>query len=81
MKTLLEIIDTTNELNILNMDRKPKNIHLTDGAIKFLSIKAIENGTNFKNYVEGLLEAMSQTQSLPKAANRGEKKKKKKNAA
>lgn len=68
MKTLLEIIDTTNELNILNMDRKPKNIHLTDATIKTLSIQAIENGTNFKNYVESLLEAWA-----------GEKKKKKKN--
>ena len=28
MKTLLEIIDTTNELNILNMERKPKNYAL-----------------------------------------------------
>lgn len=60
---------------------KAKNIHLSEHCIKFLSIKAIENGTNFKNYVESLLEAMSQTQSLPKAANKGEKKKKKKNAA
>lgn len=60
---------------------KAKNIHLSEDCVKYLSIKAIENGTNFKNYVEGLLEAMSQTQSLPKAANRGEKKKKKKNAA
>ncbi len=60
---------------------RAKNIHLTDETIKYLSIKAIENGTNFKNYVEGLLEAVSQTQSLPKAANKGEKKNKKKNAA
>ena len=59
MKTLLEIIDTTNELNILNMDRKPKNIHLTEATIKTLSIMAIENGTNFKNYVESLLEALA----------------------
>jgi hypothetical protein len=29
--------------------KKPKNIHLTEGAIKALSIMAIENGTNFKN--------------------------------
>jgi hypothetical protein len=48
--------------------KKPKNIHLTEGAIKALSILAIENGTNFKNYVESLLEAWV-----------GEKKKKKKN--
>lgn len=53
---------------------KAKNIHLSESCVKFLSIKAIDNGTNFKNYVEGLLEAMSQTQSLPKAANKGKKK-------
>lgn len=53
---------------------KAKNIHLSEDCVKHLSIKAIENGTNFKNYVESLLESMSQTQSLPKAANRGEKK-------
>ena len=58
---------------------KAKNIHLSETCIKFLSIKAIENGTNFKNYVEGLLEAMAQTQSPPQAVKRGEKKKKKKN--
>ena len=52
------------------MERKPKNIHLTEATIKTLSIRAIENGTNFKNYVESLLEAWA-----------GEKKKKKKNAA
>lgn len=60
---------------------KAKNIHLSEDCVKYLSIKAIENGTNFKNYVEGLLEAMSQTQSPPQAVKRGEKKKKKKNAA
>lgn len=60
---------------------KAKNIHLSEGCIKFLSIKAIERGTNFKNYVEGLLEAISKTQSLPKASNKGEKKKKKNNVA
>lgn len=59
--------------------KKPKNIHLSEGAIKALSIMAIEQGTNFKNFVEAHLEALSQTQSLPQAAKRGEKKKKKKN--
>ena len=29
-----------------------KNIDLSDEAVKALSIQAIENGTNFKNYVE-----------------------------
>ena len=48
--------------------KKAKIIHLTEGAIKALSIMAIEEGTNFKNYVESLLEAWA-----------GEKKKKKKN--
>jgi len=75
MKTLLEIIDTTNELNILNMERKPKNIHLSDSAIKYLSIKAIENGTNFKNYVEAKLEELAKTKLPPKGAKeRGKKK-------
>lgn len=48
--------------------KKAKNIHLTEWAIKVLSIMAIEEGTNFKNYVESLLEAWAE-----------EKKKKKKN--
>jgi len=48
--------------------KKAKNIHLKEGAIKALSIMEKENGTNFKNYVESLLEAWA-----------GEKKKKKKN--
>lgn len=36
-----------------------KNIDLTVEAVKALSIQAIENGTNFKNYVEGKLEELS----------------------
>ena len=58
--------------------KKAKNIHLTEGAIKALSIQAIENGTNFKNYVESKLEALAQTSYG--FAEKGEKKKKKKNA-
>lgn len=45
MKTLLEIIDTTNEPNpLMDMDKKAKNIHLSEQAIKTLSIQAVENG-------------------------------------
>ena len=33
-----------------------KNIDLSDEAVKALSIQAIENGTNFKNYVEAKLK-------------------------
>lgn len=46
-----------NTINIYytNM-RKQKVIHLSEGAIKALSIQAINAGTNFKNYVEGILE-------------------------
>ena len=36
-----------------------KNIDLSDEIVKALSIQAIENGTNFKNYVEAKLEELS----------------------
>lgn len=36
-----------------------KNIDLSDEAVKALSIQAIENGTNFKNYVEAKLEELA----------------------
>ena len=36
-----------------------KNIDLSDETVKALSIQAIENGTNFKNYVESKLEELS----------------------
>ena len=36
-----------------------KNIDLSNEAVKALSIQAIENGTNFKNYVEAKLEELS----------------------
>lgn len=39
--------------------KRIKNISLTEGTIKTLSIKAIENGTNFKNYVENILESLA----------------------
>ena len=55
--------------------KKPKNIHLTEGAIKALSIQSIENGTNFKNYVEGKLEALAQTSNSFEKTEKGEKKK------
>ena len=33
-----------------------KNIDISGEAVKALSIQAIENGTNFKNHVERILE-------------------------
>lgn len=36
--------------------KKQKVIHLSPQAIEVLSISAIKAGTNFKNYVEGILE-------------------------
>ncbi len=39
--------------------KKPKQINLTEGAIKSLSIEAINKGTNFKNYVEDTLEVLA----------------------
>lgn len=39
--------------------KKPKQINLTEGAIQALSIEAIKKGTNFKNYVEVILEQMA----------------------
>ena len=60
--------------------KKAKNIHLTEWAIKALSIQAIENGTNFKNYVESKLEALAKTSNSFEKTEKGEKKKKKKNA-
>lgn len=41
--------------------KKPKNIHLSEEAIKALSIQAIRENTNFKNYVEAKLEALAKT--------------------
>jgi hypothetical protein len=38
-----------------------KNIDLSYEAVKALSIQAIENGTNFKNYVEAVLEELAKT--------------------
>jgi len=52
-----------------------KNIDLSDEAVKALSIQAIENGTNFKNYVEAKLEALAKTKLSPKGAKEGGKKK------
>ena len=52
-----------------------KNIDLSDEAVKALSIQAIENGTNFKNYVEAKLEELAKTKLPPKGAKEGRKKK------
>jgi hypothetical protein len=38
-----------------------KNIDLSNEAVKALSIQAIENGTNFKNYVEAQLEELAKS--------------------
>ncbi len=51
-----------------------KNIDLSDEAVKALSIQAIENGTNFKNYVESKLEELAKTK-LPPKGKRGRGKK------
>jgi len=53
-----------------------KNIDLSDDAVKALSIQAIENGTNFKNYVEAKLEELSKTK-LPRGQKRAGRKNKK----
>jgi hypothetical protein len=53
-----------------------KNIDLSDEAVKALSIQAIENGTNFKNYVEAKLEELAKTK-LPPKGKRGREKNKK----
>jgi hypothetical protein len=51
-----------------------KNIDLSDEAVKALSIQAIENGTNFKNYVEAKLEELAKTKFTPRAREGGKKK-------
>ena len=40
--------------------KKAKNIHLSEQCLKYLSIKAIEKGTNCKNYIEQILEKLAQ---------------------
>ena len=54
-----------------------KNIDLSDEAVKALSIQAIENGTNFKNYVEAKLEELAKTK-LPQKGQKREGRKNKK---
>ena len=51
-----------------------KNIDLSDEAVKALSIQAIENGTNFKNYVEAKLEELAKIKLPRRAKERGKKK-------
>lgn len=51
-----------------------KNIDLSNEAVKALSIQAIENGTNFKNYVEAILEKMAKTKLPPRTKEGGKKK-------
>lgn len=52
-----------------------KNIDLSDEAVKALKIQAIENGTNFKNYVEAKLEELAKTKLPPRAKRKEERKK------
>ena len=47
-----------------------KNIDLSDEAVKAISIQAIENGTNFKNYVESKLEELAKTKLHPREKNK-----------
>ena len=51
-----------------------KNIDLSDESVKALSIQAIENGTNFKNYVEAKLEELAKAKLPPRAKEGGKKK-------
>jgi hypothetical protein len=48
--------------------------NVSDEAVKALSIQAIENGTNFKNYVEAKLEELAKTKFTPRAREGGKKK-------
>lgn len=57
-----------------------KNIDLSDEAVKALSIEAIENGTNFKNYVEAKLEELAKIKLPQKGRKREGRKNKKINA-
>lgn len=57
-----------------NMVKMRKNIDLSDEAVKALSIQAIENGTNFKNYVEAKLEELAKTKFPPRSKGGGKKK-------
>ena len=41
------------------MDKTRKNIDLTKETVKALTIKAVENETNFKNFVENHLEKLA----------------------
>jgi len=50
--------------------RIAKNIHLSEGAVKALSIQAIENGTNFKNFVEAKLEGLARNSDSSEIAAR-----------
>lgn len=57
-----------------NMVKIRKNIDLSDEAVRALSIQAIENGTNFKNYVEAKLEELAKTKLPPRSKEGGNKK-------
>jgi len=39
--------------------KKPKVIHLSETAIESLTIQAVKNKTNFKNFVENYLEQLA----------------------
>jgi hypothetical protein len=46
--------------------KKFKNIQLTEGAIKVLTIRAVESGTVFKKYVEDILENIAKPKKKAK---------------
>jgi hypothetical protein len=54
-------VKKTNVMIIFKNGKMRKNIDISDEAVKVLSIQAIENGTNFKNYVEAKLEELAKT--------------------
>lgn len=42
--------------------KRSKRIELTENTIKYFAKKAIDEGTDFKNYVQDLLESLANTQ-------------------
>ena len=49
------------------MEKKPKNIHLSEQAIETLTIMAIKDGSNFKNFIEDTLENFARSATAVKA--------------
>jgi hypothetical protein len=55
-----------------------KLLDLTDNCVKILSKRAIDDNTNFKLYVQAILEREANSNSFEKTAVRGTKKNKNK---